>query len=155
MAAGAIAAGGLSAIGSLYAGQATASSLNAQAKLQQQNAAEAEQQGAYDAAKSSMIAGTKIGAIQANIGASGVTSQSMSAIEILRSSSANAELDRLNILHGADVKAINYQNQASLDQISANSALTGSYLQAAGALVGGGANAYKIGSSGASTFAGD
>lgn len=127
-------AGGISALGSLFGGQSTANSLNAQADLQMQNAQEAESQGKYDAMKSSLVAGQKIGAITAGYGASGVSSNSGSALEVLRASASNAELDRLNILHGADVKAVNYENQASLDRLSASSALNGSIFSAIGNL---------------------
>jgi hypothetical protein len=129
-----LAAAAVSAVGSLTQGQATSSALNAQAKLQQQNANEAEAQGQFEATKQGIVAAQKIGAIRANYGASGVTLNSGSAQAVLGASAANAELDRLEILHGTDVKAINYNNQASMNMYGANSAQAGSYLNAVGGL---------------------
>lgn len=142
MAAAMAVAGGIKAIGSVLAGQSTANSLNAQADLQMQNAQEAERQGAYDASRSMYLAHQKIGDIEAGYGASGVTSNSGSVLDVLGASAANAELDRLNILHGADVKKIQYENQASIARAGAASAITGSYWSALGAGTEAGANIY-------------
>jgi hypothetical protein len=124
----------LSAGGSILQGQAESTSLEAQADLQIQNAAEAREQGKLNAAKSAVESGHKIGAIGAAAGASGVTSDSGSIQEILRASASNAEMDRLNILHGADIKAIQYENAASLSRFGAKSAVMGSYFSAVGSM---------------------
>lgn len=142
MAAGMLIAGGIAAAGNIMQGQATSNALNAQAALQIQNASEAEAQGQYDANKSSLESATKIGAITAGYGASGVTTTSGSALNVLGASAANAELDRLNILHGADVKAINYENQASMEKVGAQSAQIGSFFGAAGSIGAGATKAY-------------
>ena len=126
--------GVLSAYGDIMQGQMTSQSLQAQAKLQEEQANEAGEAGQFNAARSMLISGQKIGQSIASYGASGVTQGSGSVQDVLGASAANAELDRLNILHGADIKAINYNNQASLDRYGADSALQGSYWKAAGSI---------------------
>lgn len=141
----------ISGIGAIMAGQSTANSLNAQANLQLQNAQEAEAQGQYNALKSQLASSLKLGTISANYGASGVQATSGSVQDVIASSTSSAELDRLNILHGADVKAINYENQAAMDKVGAQSAITGSYFQAAGSIIGGTAKGIAFGIAAAPT----
>lgn len=160
MAAGMGIGAGVSALGSLIGGQNTANSLNAQANLQIENAQEAESQGAFDAMKSQIQSSNKISQNVANYAASGVTSSSGSAMAVLTASASNAELDRLNILHGADVKAISYENQASMERAGAGQAVTGSLFTALGmGTVAGskiGANSMSaVPSSGSDALAGD
>lgn len=154
MAAGAvagIAAGyGLSAIGNIVQGQGEASALNYNAQIQQNNATAALISAKLNADKSSLQSNKIIGQAKANYGASGVTSDSGSVLDVIAASSANAELDKQNILYGGQIKAINADNQASLDRISANNALTGSYFGAAGNILKGGATIYGMSSGGGS-----
>lgn len=128
--------GMVSAYGAMKQGVDQYSSLNQQADLAIQNAAEAEAKGKYDASRQQVIAGQKQGTAIAAFGASGVRTDSGSVTAVLGASAQNAELDRLNILHGADVRATNYTNQANLDRFGAESALKGSYFQAAGNVLG-------------------
>lgn len=125
---------GVSAIGAIQQGQATSDSLNTQADMQIANASQAEAEGNFNAMKSMLYSNQKIGAITANYGASGVTSASGSVQDVLTSSAANAELDRLNILHGADLKAIQYENQASMERKGAQSAESGAMFSAVGSI---------------------
>ena len=60
----------------------------------------------------------------------------------------NSELDRLKILHGADVHAINYENQASLDEMGARSARNASYLNAVSSIMMGGGKVFGAASGG-------
>lgn len=136
MAAGQIAGKGVMAYGQLLAGQATSDSLNAQADLQIQNAQEALAQGKFNAQRSQIQSGQKIGAEVAGYGASGVRSSSGSVMNVLAAATSNAEMDRLNILHGADIKAISYENAASMERTQAHNAKIGSYFGAVGSLVG-------------------
>ncbi len=129
--------GPFNAAGAIVQGQMTSQSLQNQANLQLSQATEAEAAGAYNATRQQMLASQKIGTSTAAYGAAGVTGSSGSVQDVLASSAANAELDRLNILHGADVKAINYENQAALDNYGAASAVYGSEWQAIGSITGG------------------
>lgn len=121
----------ISGIGGLYAGAMESAALNAQANIQNQNAQLDLEAGNSNAARSQIISGQKIGSIQSAAGGSGVT-QSGSVLSIMAASSMNAEMDRQNILHGEQVKAIQSENQASMDQAGAQSALNGSYFKAIG-----------------------
>jgi hypothetical protein len=129
-----IAGAGLSAYGSIQQGQMTSDTLNTQAKNLTAQAAEAESKGQYDAMREQVVSGQKIGSSIAAYGASGVAGNSGSALDVVQASHQNAELDRQNILHGADIRAINYQNQASMDKYGGQSALLGSYWSALGAM---------------------
>lgn len=126
--------GAVSAYGDIQQGQMTSDSLNEQARNLTAQAAEAESKGNYDAMRQQLIAEHKIGTSIAAYGASGVSANSGSALNVIQASHMNSELDRLNILHGADIRAINYQNQASMDRYGADSAKLGSYWRALGAM---------------------
>jgi len=122
----------ISSYGAVQQGEMTSDSLNLQADSLVQQAAEAERKGQYDSMRQQMISDHKIGASVAAYGASGVGGSSGSVLDVLQASHQNAELDRLNILHGADIRAINYQNQASMNRYGAKSAIMGSYWKALG-----------------------
>jgi len=124
---------GLSVYGAIQQGQMTSDTLNTQAQNLDAQAKEAESKGQYDAMREQLISGQKIGTSVAAYGASGVAGNSGSALDVIQASHQNAELDRMNILHGADIRAINYENQASMDRYGAQSAKLGSYWQALGA----------------------
>lgn len=127
----------ISAKGEITQGKMTAASLNNQADNLMTQAQEAEDKGKYDAMREQLIAGQKIGTSIAAYGASGVSQNSGSVLDVVQASHQNAELDKLNILHGADVKAINYQNQASMNRFGAQSTLYGAYFAALGKMTGG------------------
>lgn len=133
------------AAGSLIQGQQQSNALDTAAQVQRENASEALQKGAFDAQRQQLIAGQKIGSAEAAFGASGTTSDSVSAMNVLASSHANAEMDRLNILHGADIRAINYKNQATMDELGAKQTLQGSYFNAVSSIFMGGTKAYSYG----------
>lgn len=82
-------------------------------ELMEKNAEIAREAGAYNAARQQDSAFKAFGATRADYAASGVTQDSGSVVDILRESYANAELDRLNIIHGAEMDALDYENKAS------------------------------------------
>lgn len=132
---GALIAGGagLSSIGGLIQGRRTADALNYQADLQRNNATLALQSAKFDSDRQSIFANQKIGAAKAGYASSGVdVSNSGSALAVLGASASNAELDRQNILHGGEIKAINFNNQASMDEKAAKQSLQASYFSALG-----------------------
>jgi hypothetical protein len=133
---------GLGAVGALYEGQAQSSSLDRAALIQRQNAALDLQSGQANADRMMISANQKIGAATTGYAASGVTADSGSALAVLAASHANAELDKQNILHGAIVRATNYNNQASMDEAGAKSALQGSYMNAVSSLMMGGSKVF-------------
>lgn len=130
--------GPMTAQGQIAAGKMTAETLRNQATNLDQQSQEAEQKGQYDAMREQIVSGQRIGTSVAAFGANGVEANSGSALDVVGASHMNAELDRMNILHGADIRAINYQNQASMDRFGAESAIRGAYWAALGSVMGAG-----------------
>lgn len=129
--------------GAQVQGQQEANSLEYQATIQKRNAQEALMAAKFNADRLSLSANKMMGAASAGYGAGGVDSSSGSVLSVLAASSANAELDRLNILHGGEMRAVNYENQASIDDLGAKHAIDASYFNSFSALLGSGS---KIGS---------
>lgn len=142
------------AVGSIASGNATGNALENSAQINESNAVLAEETGQYDANRSNIMAEHKIGTATAAYGANGAASDSGSVLNVLAASRANAELDRLNILHGADVKAINYRNQASIERSGASSARTAGYLNAVSSIAMGGSKVFGNSSGASSKFGG-
>lgn len=130
---------GFSAFGALVQGQQTANQLNYDADVQTNNANLALSSAAANAQKQSMAATRMLGSMSTGFAANGVSQTSGSVQAAMGSNAANAELDRQNILFGGQVKAVNYQNQASLDQLGASNAIKASYFNALSSVIGGGA----------------
>ena len=141
---------GFQAFGALVQGQNTANVLNQQAEIQRQNATQALQAAKLNADKQTMMATKHLGNISAEYAAGGVDQSSGSVLAVLGASAANAELDRQNIIHGGDIRAVNFQNQASIDANNANNAVKASYFNALSAMVAGGAGMLSQGSGGSS-----
>lgn len=107
-------------IGGLFSGAGSLSQSNDEknqlkdlATTEDRNAVIARARGQYDAQRQNIMAGQKIGESIAGYGASGIKQDSGSVLEVLRNSHINAEMDRLNILHGAELNAINSENKAA------------------------------------------
>lgn len=130
---------GFQAYGSIIKGQQTSDLLDNQAATQRRNATQAIMAAKFNADRQSMIATKHIGAMTAGYSASGVDMTSGSVLATIGASSANAELDRLNIIHGGDIRAVNFENQASLDELGARHAIQASYFNALSSMVAGGA----------------
>lgn len=132
--------------GALIQGQAQANALDRAAEIERNNAALDIKTGEANAALSAIRSNKQIGSITAAYGANGIASDSGSALAVLAASTSNAELDRQNIMHGAKVRAVNYENQAVMDEIGAKSALQGSYFNAISSVMMGGSKAFGQGS---------
>lgn len=105
-------------------------------KVANQQATVANQVAESNAERQKRSAAKKIGSMEAAYAASGV-SQEGSVIDVLEESSRNAELDRLNILHGGKLQALGYQNTAALNKAQGKNAMSAGYMSAAGTLIGG------------------
>lgn len=139
---GGAAAGGIfGAMGSLMEADDKSKAYDRQADELQANAALNLKIGEFNANRQQMIANKKIGAISADYAASGVASDSGSVLDVLASSHANSELDRLSILHGAQVRSTMMQNRAQVDREAASRSKQMGYFNAFGALFGGAAKA--------------
>lgn len=128
--------------GALYTGRATSDTLGAQAEINEANAELALEQGDYNSFRQGMKVSQHLGAIRAAYGGSGVAAGSGSVLAVLQASAMNGELDRQNIIHGAQVRAINYRNEAVLERAGASNAMTASYLNALASFGGSGARAF-------------
>lgn len=96
--------------------QAKENQLDSEATTAYKNAQLALQYGQYNAERQQIVSELQLGTTKANYGASGVKSTSGSVLDIIRQSHTNSELDRLEILHQADMSSENFMNQGkSLD----------------------------------------
>lgn len=77
------------------------------------NAEISREAGAYNAARQQDEAYQVFGTQQADASASGTELTSGSILDLLRQSHTNAEMDRLNILHSAEMEAFNFENKAA------------------------------------------
>jgi hypothetical protein len=120
--------GTVSAIGTQQAANAKAQADMYNANIASQNATYTEEQTAEQIRRQQVAAGQTIGQERASYGASGVESNSGSALDVLQASAKNAALDSLTIQHAGDMKAWAYQSGAALDSMGATEAqIAGTY----------------------------
>jgi hypothetical protein len=121
---------GFAVIGALQQAGAASDAASYNQKVAQQNATIATQQGAADVAENTNLNYLKLSTIQAQQGANG-SGGGGSALDLLGSSAAQAELENQNIRYNASLKALGYTNQANLDGSQASNAATGGIFSAA------------------------
>lgn len=137
------AAGGvLGAWGALEEGDAKSDMLKEEARAAEENAVMSLQAGKYNALKQGIIAKKTIGAMNTDYAASGTTSDSGDALEVLRESHTNAELDRQNIVYESEMKAKSYRRRASAAREGADAAKRAGEINAFASLFSAGASAY-------------
>lgn len=125
-----------SAGASIMQGQAQKQAADFNARVAEQNAVIARQQGQADAERHDRMTRLRRGAAVASAGGSGVTLDSFD--DLLADSAMQEELDRLTIIHNADLAARGFTNTATLDRAAGRQAVIGGYTSAAGALLSGG-----------------
>jgi len=103
---------------------ARASEYNATIALR--NAEIARFQGEIAAEDQAKLAYKTLGAARAGYAASGITSNSGSAVDVLSESAANAARDRNMLKFSTDLRIQNFKDQANLDNMSAQNARTSS-----------------------------
>lgn len=116
MAIGAILAGAGFAtqiLGNIQTTKARLRSLKDQARVAEINAALAQRDAEFNAGRQSLAAGQIIAGTKADYAAAGFSGESGSVLAVLANSYANAELDRLSILHGGNVRSFNYAEEAA------------------------------------------
>jgi hypothetical protein len=138
---------GVAIMGQMQAASAQASAANYNAEVARNNAIAAQQQARQNELIQQQQSRQKIGGITAAYGASGIDSGSGSALDVLGSSAANAELDRQTLVFNGALQAAGYGDEAALDAARAGSAKTAGLTSAAGLLLSGGAKAATAGSS--------
>lgn len=139
MAAGAV----VSAVGSIYQGQAASAASGYNAQVDESNARASVQQGAEEERRVRVIGRKQQGQIRAAVGASGIQLDG-SALDVLQESSANAEADALNARHNGELKASAYQKEAAGERFKSSTSSTAGYLGAASSILNAGASAYKV-----------
>lgn len=137
----------------LQAGSAAASADNFNANMKEVEATDALSQAAEQVRQQQSSAYQTISSARANYGASGVQSNTGSALAVLSKSAENSEMDALNIKHAGDMKAWADRAGATLDRTAAGNAITQSQWSAATDFIAGGTsslNSSGFGSSGSS-----
>ena len=137
-------------VAAIKSSQAQSAAADYNAKVAQQNAAAATQQGLQAQMQQRQDAERKLGLMEANYGANGIDPGSGTATDVINDSISQATLDNLNIKYNYQLKALGYQNSATLDSSAASNDTTAGYLSAAGAALGGASSAlkYQYGNSG-------
>jgi hypothetical protein len=123
--------------------QAASATADYNQKVATQNAAVAQQQGLQAQMQQRQDAARKIGLMEANYGANGIDPGSGTATDVINDSISQSTLDNLNIKYNYQLKALGYQNSATLDSSAASNDTTAGYLSAAGSALGGTAGAMK------------
>ncbi len=125
-----MAAAAVMGAGALYTGIQAQKAAKEQADAANQNAANAMSQAKSDAAMQAIQGQKQIAGEKADFAAGGVSGGSVMAT--IADSMANAELDRLNIIHGGQMRSRAYSAEATAAKRAGNNALVGSLFKAAG-----------------------
>lgn len=123
----------LQVFGILDKGDSESEAAEFNAAVADQNAGIALAQGEADVVQQGRVNALRIGRIRSGYGASGIRSDSGSALDVLEDSVMQAKLDEQNIRYGAAMKARGYNVSAELDRRRASSAQSNSMFSAAGA----------------------
>lgn len=129
---------GATALGSIASGYATSQSDKANAQIAQQNAGIATQNATFAAEEGEQTAGVKgqqvrqtAGAQIAGMGASGVSANTGSNVDVRASTAALGQTDLMNIraraarqAYGFETQATGFENQASIDKAAGKNAIT-------------------------------
>lgn len=149
---------GISAVGSLMQGRAQSNAANYNAAQANYNAGIAEQnaniaiaQGNAESYRQGIEATRQIGKMRALYGASGVSVESGSPLDVLADSTRSAVIDQQVTQYNYALKAQQYRQQAAgfqatanLDNANASNAMTSGYLNAFGTVMSGGAKAWSM-----------
>jgi hypothetical protein len=145
-----VAAGFFNADATAKEGKAQVDALENEALQYEKNAFYIREAGKFNANRQQIEATQIFGAMRAGTAASGIEQDSGSALEVMRQSYTNAELDKLTILHEAEIKAINASNRASALQSQASGVRRATDMKILSSLLGGGMNAGMMGGGGGS-----
>lgn len=125
----AVGSAAMGAMGAISSANAQAASQNSaanaseyNAEVDRQKAAVAFQQGNANEEAQRRSAAITLGKQRAGAAQSGVDLASGSALDLYKQSATNAELDALNIRYGAQLQSQGFQQQATLDTMSAQQA---------------------------------
>lgn len=133
----------VSAVGQLASASAAKNASNFNAQVASNNAIAARQTAAANAARESRLSRKRLGALRANIGASGITLAG-TPLDLLEDSAAEEELNRLSIIQGGETQARGFENTASLDRAAASNAQTAGFFGAGSELLLGGSKLFPV-----------
>lgn len=126
--------GVVSAIGSLYAGQAQANAYKAEAKMQEYQAQSLSNAGAFESARKGQenerLTGSQVTAIAASGG-----DLSGSGLDVIKDSRTEGEMDKALIRANMQQKSDMSRYQASISKMNAKAAKTGSMISAGAGLI--------------------
>lgn len=105
--------GGVQAYAMGREAQAQTEALSQEASQQRENAKIALENGRFNANKQQLQSEQIFGSMKADRGASGISSDSGSPLEVLRQSYTNAEMDRLTIVYNSEIQSANARSRAS------------------------------------------
>lgn len=128
--------GAISAAGAIASASAQSASYKAQAKYQKRQASLEEQQGAYEANRQKTANDQQIADMRGQYLQGGIALEG-SPSSVIESSATQASLDEQSIKFGSKIRADNARFSASLASANASTAMTGGFLSAAGAMIGG------------------
>lgn len=137
-----IAGAGVAAAGAMSQGEAQASAARYNANLNDRNAITVNAQVANQVARQRQEAEMAHGSLLAGYGASGVSTDEGSPMDVLRMSIANAKLDEHNLYYAADLKKLGLADSARLDRMHAETAESQAGYNTASSLLTGAGNAY-------------
>lgn len=129
----------VSAVGAIQQGQAAAAAARTNAEIADRNAKVARATAAQDAETKDRENRLRLGAIIANYGASGV-SMAGTPLDVLGDSARQAEFEKQTILYKGDLRAMGFEDSASLDRANAKAAKRAGYFKAGSALLSGAGN---------------
>lgn len=121
-------------------GEAAKKTAEYNAGISRRNAEISMDQAATDAEAQQRDARRRAGAMRAGYGASGVTMEG-SPLDVLEDSAITAELDRQNILYKGRIRALGFEDEATLYDMSGSNAEKQGNSRATATLVGGLGNA--------------
>lgn len=132
----------VSVAGKVKEGQAQSDAAEYDAAKAASNAIVVRQQAAEDERVFRVENRKLISGMNANVGASGLSSEG-SPEQVIGESAANGELDALKLRQAGEVKALGYQSDVNLDSMRAQAYSSGATLSAAGQLLGGAGSLYN------------
>lgn len=127
----------LSAMGAISQANAAQASASYNAQLRENDARTATNQAGQDAAQVRREGLLAQGRAVAGYGASGVSTDEGSPLDVLAMSAGQAKLDEETVLYHGRLKATGYSQAASLERFSGKTAKEQGYLNAASYLIGG------------------
>ena len=127
----------VNAYGQYQAGKAQKRAYEYNAQVQEQNAKMAQEQAEYEARRQKSRTRKMLAAQRVAYNASGVVGNAGTALDTLRQTMMEGEMDRMAILYGGDVEAVNQRSQAALSRMQGKAAYKAGMFGAAGTLLSG------------------